>query len=132
MHMDRSGRTGDQQLQDRFSRSRQPDQFPNAPARVPVLVFAFVVGDAVDDADHDGTGGDLLQKVLQELEHLFEIPDVGFVPFLERALEGREAEELADEALDHAQSVAVRSVGVRAAEPIQCDEVTEFGEEADQ
>ena len=132
MHMHRPSGTGDQQLQYRVRNSRQPDQSPYAPTRVLVLMFAFVERDAIDDADHDGPGGELQQEFPEEREHLFEILDVGFVLLLERVFERRGAEELADETVDHAQSVAAWSVDVRAAEPIQCDEVAEFGEEADQ
>ena len=132
MHMDCSRGTGDQELQHWFSGSGQPDQSPNSPTRVTVLMFAFVVRDAVDDADHDRTGGYLLQEFLQDLEHLFEILGVGFVLFLERAFESRVAEELRYETLNHSQSVASWSVDVRAAEPIQCDETAELHEQADQ
>ena len=76
MYMDCSGGTGDQQLQYRFSRSGQSDKSPNSPTRVTVLMLTFVVRDAVDDADHDRTIGNLLQDFLQELGHLFQILDV--------------------------------------------------------
>ena len=41
------------------------------------------------------------------------------------------AEELAYQTVNHSQSVAIRSVKMRAAEPVQCDETTNFHKYAD-
>ena len=65
MHVDGPGGAGDQELQHWSSGSGQPDESPNRPTCITVEMFAFVVRDAVDDANHQGVLGYLLQQFLQ-------------------------------------------------------------------